>query len=251
MDLAFVTRLGLLLIRPGLLVATAPPFGAQYTPTPVKIGLSVVLGIVMAPLATMPSSVTLAVLTVIAAREAAIGLALGMAVRILMAGAELAGQLAGFQLGFAYAATVDPQTGARNNVVGSLYGTFTLLIYLLLNGHHALLKALAESYRALPIGTGHVTPTIAASITSMLGVVFVFGVQVAAPIVVVLLVAELALGLVSRAAPALHLIVVGAPLRLMAGLLALAAAIGVLPNAVARLVTPTLELAGRLALAFR
>ncbi len=216
-----------------------------------KIGLSVVLGIVMAPLATMPSSVTLAVLTVIAAREAAIGLALGMAVRILMAGAELAGQLAGFQLGFAYAATVDPQTGARNNVVGSLYGTFTLLIYLLLNGHHALLKALAESYRALPIGTGHVTPTIAASITSMLGVVFVFGVQVAAPIVVVLLVAELALGLVSRAAPALHLIVVGAPLRLMAGLLALAAAIGVLPNAVARLVTPTLELAGRLALAFR
>jgi flagellar biosynthetic protein FliR len=251
MDLAFVTRLGLLLIRPGLLVSTAPPFGAQYTPTPVKLGLSIVLGVVMAPLVAMPTSVTLAVLTVLVAREAVIGLALGMSVRILMAGAEVAGQLAGFQLGFAYAATVDPQTGARNNVVASLYSSLTLLTYLLLNGHHALLRALAESYRVMPIGLGHVEAGVLRATMAMMGVVFAFGVQVAAPIVVVLLIAELALGLVSRAAPALHLIVVGAPLRLMAGLVALAAAIGVLPNAVARLVTPTLELAGRLALAFR
>jgi flagellar biosynthetic protein FliR len=251
MDLTFVTRFGLLLIRPGLLIATAPPFGGQYTPAPVKIGLSVVLGLAIAPSVAMPGTVGTAALVVLAAREAAIGLALGLAVRILLAGAELAGQLAGFQLGFAYAATVDPQTGARNNLVATLYSSLALLTFLGTNGHHALLRALAESYQALPIGFGRLDPGIARIVASMLGVVFVFGTQVAAPIVIVLLVAEVAVGLIGRVAPALNLMVIGFPIRLLAGLIALAAAIGVVPSLTARLVGPALELAGRLAHAFR
>jgi flagellar biosynthesis protein FliR len=251
MDLAFVTRLGLLLVRPGLLVAAAPPFGALYTPTPVKIGLSVVLGIALAPSVALPADVGMAALVVILAREAAIGLALALSVRALMAGAELAGQLAGFQLGFAYAATVDPQTGARNSVVAALYSSLTLLTFLGINGHHALLKALAESYRAMPVGLGHVDASMARSVTSLLGLLFVFGTQLAAPIVIVLLVVEVAIGLISRAAPALNLMVLGFPIRLLAGLVALAAAIGVVPSVVTRLVVPALEMAGRLAFAFR
>jgi flagellar biosynthesis protein FliR len=251
MDLAFVTRLGLLLVRPGLLVAAAPPFGALYTPTPVKIGLSVVLGLALAPAVPLPGEVGLAALTVILAREAAIGLALAMSVRALMAGAEVAGQLAGFQLGFAYAATVDPQTGARNGVVAALYTSLVLLTFLGINGHHALLRALAESYRALPVGLGRVDASMATSVASLLGLVFVFGTQVAAPIVIVLLVVEVAIGLISRAAPAMNLMVLGFPIRLLAGLVALAAAIGVVPSVVSRLVVPALEMAGRLAYGFR
>jgi flagellar biosynthesis protein FliR len=251
MDLTLIARLGLLLIRPGLLVASAPPFGGLYTPAPVKIGLSVVLGITMAPLVAMPADLGVAALAVMAAREAAIGLALALAVRSLMAGAELAGQLAGFQLGFAYAATVDPQTGARNSVVAALYSSVTLLTFLAVNGHHALLRALAESYRAMPIGLGHIDAGVAKSVASLLGLVFVFGTELAAPIVIVLLIVEVAVGLISRAAPALNLMVVGFPIRLLAGLAALAAAIGVVPGVVARLVVPALELAGRLAYGFR
>jgi flagellar biosynthesis protein FliR len=251
MDLDFVTRLGLLLVRPGLLIAAAPPFGALYTPTPVKIGLSVVLGIALAPSVALPGSIGLAALVVIIAREAAIGLALALSVRLLMAGAELAGQLAGFQLGFGYAATVDPQTGARNSVVGALYTSLTLLTLLAINGHHALLKALAESYQAVPIGIGHVSSGMAKQIADMLGLLFVFGMQVAAPIVVVLLIVEVAVGLISRAAPSLNLMVIGFPVRLVAGLVALAAAVGVVPSVVSRLVLPALEMAGRLAYGFR
>jgi flagellar biosynthetic protein FliR len=250
-DLAIITRLALLLIRPGFLVATAPPFGGQYTPVPVKVGLSVVLGIAISPTVAMPASLTLAALTVMAIREAAIGLALGLSIRILMAGAELAGQLTGFQLGFAYAATVDPQTGARNNLIAALYSSITLLTFLGINGHHALLRALAESYQAMPIGIGHVDSQMATSVAALLGLLFVFGTQMAAPIVIVLLVAELAVGLISRAAPALNLMVIGFPIRLLAGLVALAAAVGVVPSVVTRLVMPALELAGRLAYGFR
>lgn len=251
MDLAFVTRLGLLLVRPGLLVAAAPPFGALYTPVPVKIGLSVVLGLALAPSVALPGDVGVAALTVILAREAAIGLALALSVRTLMAGAELAGQLAGFQLGFGYAAAVDPQTGARNSIVAALYSSLTLLTFLVINGHHALLRALAESYRAMPVGLGHIDAGMAGSVAALLGLLFVFGTQVAAPIVIVLLIVELAVGLVSRAAPALNLMVIGFPIRLLAGLIALAAAIGVVPSVVSRLVVPALEMAGRLAFGFR
>jgi flagellar biosynthesis protein FliR len=251
MDLSFVTRLGLLLVRPGLLIAAAPPFGALYTPVPVKIGLSVVLGIVLAPSVAIPGTVGLPALAVMMAREAAIGLALALSVRALMAGAELAGQLAGFQLGFGYAAMVDPQTGARNSTVGALYSSLALLTFLGIDGHHALLKALAESYREMPIGLGHVGAGMASQVASLLGLLFVFGTQVASPVVIVLLVAEVAIGLVSRAAPALNMMVIGFPVRLIAGLVALSAAIGVVPAVVSRLVVPALEMAGRLAYSLR
>jgi flagellar biosynthetic protein FliR len=247
MDLSLVMRLGILLVRPGLLVAAAPPFGALYTPVPVKIGLSVVLGLVLAPSIHVPGSVGAAPLAVILAREAAIGLALALSVRVLMAGAELAGQLAGFQLGFSYAAAVDPQTGARNSIVAALYSSLALLTFLGIDGHHALLKALAESYRELPVGLGGVDAAMATQIANLLGLLFVFGTQVAAPVVIVLLVAEVAVGLVSRVAPALNMMVLGFPIRLIAGLVALAATIGVVPTVVSRMVVPALEMAGRLA----
>ena len=250
-DLSFVTRLGILLVRPGALVLAAPPFGGLYTPTPVKIGLSVVLGLAMAPAVNLPGEVSGAALTVIAAREMAIGVALAFAVRVLLAGAELGGQLAGFQLGFGYAAVVDPQTGARNNLLASLYSSMTLFTFLATNAHHSLLRALAETYRAMPIGFGHLDGSLGQSVASLLGLIFVFGTRVAAPVVIVLLVVELAVGLISRAAPSLNLMAIGFPLRLLAGLVALAGTIGVVPSVVAHLVVPALELAGRLAFGFR
>lgn len=250
-ELGFVFRLGLLLVRPGALILAAPPFGGLYTPAPVKIGLSVVLAVAMAPLVAVPADLPAAALGVIVAREIAIGLSLAFAVRLLLAGAELGGQLTAFQLGFAYAATVDPNTGARNNVLASLYSALTLFTFLALNAHHALLRALAESYKAIPIGVGHIDQTLGRTVAALLGLVFVFGTQVAAPVVIVLLLVELAIGLISRAAPALNLMVIGFPLRLLAGLFALAATIAVVPSMVARLVVPALELAGRVAFAFR
>jgi|WetSurMetagenome_2_1015567.scaffolds.fasta_scaffold61912_2 flagellar biosynthesis protein FliR len=251
MDLAFVTRLGLMLVRPGLLIAAAPPFGALYTPAPVKIGLSVVLAIVLAPSVDVPATAGIAPLAVILAREAAIGFALALSVRVLMAGAELAGQLAGFQLGFAYAAAVDPQTGARNSTVGALYTSLALLTFLGVDGHHTLLRALAQSYRDVPVGLGHVGSGMAAQVGNLLGLLFVFGTQVASPVVIVLLVAEVATGLVARVAPALNMMVIGFPVRLIAGLIALAATVGAVPAVVSRLLVPALEMAGRLAYSLR
>ena len=103
-------------------------------------------------------------LAVVVAREAAIGLALGFALRALIAGAEFAGHLSGQQIGFSYGATIDPQSGVRNNMLATLYGMLATLGFLAINGHHAVLRALARPGRVVvvdavcsgrPAGTVH------------------------------------------------------------------------------------------------
>jgi flagellar biosynthesis protein FliR len=247
MDLAFVLRLGVLLVRPSALVAMAPPFGGAYTPVLVKIGFSVILALVLAPAIALPPVAGSVALVVIIAREVLIGVALAMTVRLLLAGVELAGQLAGFQLGLMYAGTVDPQTGARDNAIASLYANLALFTFLAIDAHHVLLRGLARSYAWLPVGMGGVDASLAPLVAKMLGAVFVIGAQLAAPIVVVLLVVELALGLLTRAAPALNMMVIGFPIRLIAGLLVLAATISVVPGITQTVIPPLVDLMTRVA----
>jgi flagellar biosynthetic protein FliR len=251
MDLGFVLRLGVLLVRPGALIAAAPPFGGMYTPVAVKVGLVVILAVVLAPVVPLSDGLAGAGLVLVIAREVLIGFALALAIRLLLAGAELAGQLAGFQLGFAYAATVDPQTGARNNVVASIYANLALISFVGINAHHILLRTLSQSYSTLPVGIGHVGGDMAAVVMRMLGAVFVIGAQLAAPVVIVLLIVELAMGLLTRSVPSLNIMVIGYPLRLIAGLLALGAAIAAVPPLVKSTVPFLVDLARALAQAFK
>jgi flagellar biosynthetic protein FliR len=251
MDLSFVFRLGLLLVRPAALLATAPPFGGSYTPAWVKIGMSLILAIFVAPTVTVPGVASAAMLAVVAGRELMIGIALAMAVRVMLAGVELAGQLAGFQLGFAYAAAVDPQTGARNNLIATLYGNLALFSFLAINAHYLLLRAFAQSYASVPIGLGGVDAGLGALIAQTLGAIFVVGVQLAAPIVIVLLIVELGLGLLTRAAPALNMMILGFPVRLLAGLIVLAATVSIVPAITHGMVPTLVDLAMRVVRTFR
>jgi flagellar biosynthetic protein FliR len=111
------------------------------------------------------------------------------------------------------------------------------------NTHHRLLAALVDSYAAVPVGLGAVNPSLVDSVSRMLGLVFVIGVRIAAPIIVVLLVVELALGLAGRVAPALNVMMSGAPIRLAIGLLVAAATVQTIPPIVERYVPVALTLA--------
>jgi len=249
-DFLAVERLGLLLVRPGVLVLASPAFGGVYAPAYVKVGLTVILGLVLSPLVSLPA-IDPGLLPLLLMREAVIGLALAMAVRVLIAGAEFGGHLIGFQIGFSYSAIVDPQSGVRNNLIAALHGMIALLTFLSINGHHALIRALAASYESLPIGPGHVNASLVGTITQMFGVIFTLGAHLAAPVVVALVLVELALGLISRSAPALNLMAVGFPIRIVAGLVALAAGLRVGPPLMRGVGTLALDLGERLALAFR
>lgn len=250
-ELTPIARLGLLLIRPGMLVIAAPAFGSAFAPQIVKIGIVLLVSLSLVPVVVLPATINPAAIGVIALRETIIGLALALSVRIVLAGAELAGHLAGFQLGFAYASLVDPQSGARNNVMSALYGSLALFVFLSINAHHEMLQALGASYEVLPVGVGGIGGNLATLVAGILGLIFTTGVRLALPVVLVLLVVELALGLMARAMPSLNLMVTAAPIRLLVGLTAVATVLELLPHAVRTAVTPALELAAKLAAAFR
>lgn len=241
-----LAALGVLLVRPGALVLATPIFGGAFVPPTIRVALTAILAVLLFPAVTVPGSLTPAGLALLVIGETVIGVALALSIRVLVAGAELAGYLGGFQIGLSFAATVDPSTGGRNNVVSVLYASMATVAFLGVNGHHALLRALVLSYETLPPGAWQVDALGAAAVTRLLGLVFLIGAQLAMPLIIVLLLVEVGLGLASRAAPALHLMTLGFGVRLAIGLAALAVAIQVVPAAIARYAPAALEAASKL-----
>jgi flagellar biosynthetic protein FliR len=250
-DLSTIIRFALLLVRPGMIVMAAPGLGGTHVPTHVKIGLTVLLTAALAPSVPVPLASNDVSLTMLIARELVIGLSISLAVRAIIAAAELAGHLSGFQIGFSYAATVDPITGARNTVVTTLYGMLALLAFFAINGHHEVLRALAISYVELPIGAGGIDDSILIGVRQILALVFTVGARLAAPIIVVLLIVELAVGLIARTAPSLSFMVIGYPLRLIVGLAVLALMVATVPAVTNSVVGRALSIGLDLAAAFR
>jgi len=248
---AALTGLVLLLVRPGMLVIATPFLGAVNAPPQVRVGLTVLIAVLLASHVAVPPAVPAGGLPLVILREMAIGLALALAIRVLIFAAEFTGHFTGYQIGLSLGSLIDPATGVRNNVLAILYAQLATVIALVLNVHHALLRALADSYAALPIGLGGIGDTLAESVSRMLGLVFVLGLRLAMPVIVVLLLVELALGLVARVAPSLNVIVAGAPVRLVVGLLVVASSLAMLPSLISRYVPTVLDLGSDMAGAFR
>jgi flagellar biosynthetic protein FliR len=248
---ASIAAFGLLLVRPGMLVIGTPFLGAVQAPVQMRIGLTILLAVILAPFVTLPPELSTGALVVVTLREIAIGLALAFSIQVLIAGAEFAGHFAGYQIGLSMGSLIDPATGVRNYVLAVLYANVAMVICLASNVHHLLLRALADSYTALPVGLGRIDGSLATTVSRVLGLVFVIGVRIAAPLIVVLLLVELTLGLLARVAPSLNVMTAGAPVRALVGLLIIATSIGALPGLVARYIPSLLQSAALLAGAFR
>jgi len=251
MDLAVLARFALLLVRPGTLLLLAPGLGGAFLQPATKIGLTVLLAIGLLPSVPVGGGTIDVPLTIIVAREAAIGLSIAFVMRALVVGAEFAGHLSGFQIGFSYGATIDPQSGVRNNMLATLYGMLATLGFLAVNGHHMMLRALAASYARLPIGGGHVDESLVGSVRDILALVFTVAVRLAAPMIAILIVVELAVGLISRASPALSFMVIGYPIRIIVGLFVLGLMIGTIPAVTNSLIETALRIGGHAAGGFR
>jgi flagellar biosynthetic protein FliR len=243
--------LGVLLVRPGMLILATPFFGGTFAPATLRVGVTVLLAILVAPFVRVPEALPATALTVVLVREVAIGLALAFAIRVLVVAAEFAGHFMGYQIGLSLGSLIDPQTGVRNSTLALLYANVAVVVCLATNAHHALIRALADSYQALPIGVGGVDASLVASVSRLLGLVFVLGVRIAAPVVIVMLLVEVGLALLARVAPSLNVMTAGAPVRLAVGLLVVAATVSVLPLVITRALPIVFDAAAAAAGAFR
>lgn len=219
------------------LIAAAPLFGNLSVPIRVKIGFGLMLTLVIAPtVPALPAAdpMSLAGLLILM-QQLVIGLAMGFAMRIVLAAVEMAGEIAGLTMGFGFATFFDPQTRARSSAIAQFLSLLTLMIFLAANVHLMLLQVLAESFVSLPISASPMGTSGFRQIASWGSLIFAAGVQLALPIIAALLITNIALGVLTRAAPQLNLFGIGFPITLGAGFIVLMLSLPYLATPLGRL----------------
>jgi flagellar biosynthesis protein FliR len=156
-------------------------------------------------------------------REVLLGAALAMAASMVFIGVRMAGNLLGIQMGFSIVNVFDPNTASEVSLVGQLQELLAIFIFLLVDGHHFLLRALSFSLQRVPPGGNLAPAALAGALLPMAGTMFVTTLQVGAPVLGALFLTDAALGFVARAVPQMNVFIVGIPVKIGVGLLLLIA----------------------------
>src|SRR6202041_2159134 len=220
----WVSRMWWPALRISGFVLTAPAASEATVPGQVKIVLILALAFLLAPLVEVPPSLSIfsAAGVIAAVLELLVGISIGMVVQLTFEALIFAGQSISLTMGLGFATLVDPQHGAQVPVLGQMFMIFGTLTYLAINGHLMLLGALAQSFHTLPIGA-HFDQGIFLSVVLWGAHVFDTGLLIALPAVIALVIVNLALGVVTRAAPQLNLFGIGFTITLMSGFFVLLA----------------------------
>ncbi|HAF41853.1 MAG TPA: flagellar biosynthetic protein FliR [Sphingobium sp.] len=215
------------MIRPGAAFIAAPVFGAPAVPLQLRLILALALG-----LAALNSvSITLpqdgvasfeGVMLVMG--EILAGLAMGFAVQIGYAAAFVAGETIGNAMGLNFAAMVDPSSGQSTQVLGQFLSILATFLLLGMDGHLLLASFVVQSYTAVPPGAAMLSNDTVWRLIEFGGSLMGMGVTVALPVAFALVLVQIVMGMLSRAAPSLNLFAVGMPVAMMAGLVLLAIA---------------------------
>jgi flagellar biosynthetic protein FliR len=153
--------------------------------------------------------------------ELLLGLVLGLSVRLILTGFEMAGQFMGFQMGFTIVNVVDPQSGSQTSIMAQFSYILAILIFLMANGHHYLIQALARSFELVPPGGFVPHAEVFAKLAKLSSHMFTVALKIAAPVMSSLLLATIALGIVSKTVPQMNILIVGFPLNIGIGLVLL------------------------------
>jgi flagellar biosynthesis protein FliR len=245
----WVGRLWWPTLRVGGFVLTAPIASETAIPGRVKIILSVALAFLMSPLVQIPASLSIfsAAGLLAAVQELLIGVAIGMVVQLTFEALIFAGQSISMTMGLGFATLVDPQRGANTTVLGQMFMILGLLTYLAINGHLMLLGTLAGSFQTLPIGAAHVDKSFLLSVVLWGARVFESGLLIALPAVIALVIVNLALGVVTRAAPQLNLFGIGFTITLLCGFFVLMVGLDGIMAGILNLINSALDAAADLA----
>ena len=208
------------------LLLVAPVFSARNVPAMVKAGLVVLLTVLMTPMATAAlEGATPAVTPAAMLTEALVGFAIGLGAALLVGAAEAAGELMAIQIGLSGAALLDPVNQHQVPALGQLMQLTALAILLALDLHLVMLDALGASARLLPVG-GAMDPGAGLLALVQTGsLLFVLGLRFAAPVIAAVLVANVALAALSRAAPQLNILQLAFPVQIAIGLATLIASL--------------------------
>ena len=230
------------------LVMTAPVIGTRTVPVRIRLMVAIAITALLSPV--LPAQAVVEPFSaqglLISIQQVLIGAALGLAVRIVFAMLEIAGQIVAMQMGLGFAAMVDPQTGSQVPVVSQFYMVMATLMYIGMDGHLMLFQVLADSFTHVPIAVGGIGRDGLSMILDWSAWLLTHAVLIAMPAMVALMIINLAFGVMARAAPQLNIFVVGFPVMIIVGTAFMLLTLGGLDDHLSRAFVRALETASRL-----
>jgi flagellar biosynthetic protein FliR len=211
----------LVLLRVSIFLLMFPIFSSAVFPATLKMGLAMVISllfysVVPVDLTRFPMDAISTGLLILA--EVMVGLTLGLCLRIFFGSVQLAGQVIGFQMGFAMINVVDPQSGANVSIMDQLGYWVCVVVFLMLNGHHIIISALINSFELVPVGVFMMQKIVLVKLLDLAGGLFLVAIKIGAPVITALFFVSVGFGLVSKFAPQMNVMIVAFPLKIVAGL---------------------------------
>jgi flagellar biosynthetic protein FliR len=227
----------LAMVRAGAWVAVIPPFNHRSIPVSVRAGIAAALALSMTSVLRpqLPSSFDMPTLIGLVAVQALAGVGLGLIVRILLTAVTSAGSLIDLFGGFTISTAYDPNLNAQSAIWGRFYELLTVVLLFAVQGDLLLVRGFLTSFNAVPLrgpGIGLLSSTMLNAVTTYFGAAL----EIAAPLLVVLFLAQVILGLVSRAAPAMNVMAISFPFMILLTILLAGLAVPLIPGAVDSLV---------------
>ena len=194
-----------------------PLFSARSVAAGYKAGTGLLIAFLLMDTAVMTGAPVSDpyLLLLLVMKEIFIGLTVGFVVRILFMTVYVAGELISLQAGFGFARFMDPYTNTQVSELSQLLNILTLMIFFAMDGHHIVIKGLAQSFKDLPLGGAALKGPLFEYLVEATGKVFSLGLKVGAPLVITLFLVEISMGILSRMIPQVQAFVEGMPLKIM------------------------------------
>lgn len=212
----------LVLSRVAGIFAALPVFGGRRLPIRIRVVTVFMITLVCFPtltvsIPTLPSDAFS--LALLALSELMVGLTLAFITQIIFAAVEFSGQIIGMQMGLTISSIIDPAQGTQTQIMSVIQTLFATLMFLALNIHHLFIRAIIDSFKAIPLGGWHLNGELVNFLVQRTADIFVIGIRLAAPVMVALLLTTVALGIMARAFPQMNVFMISMPLNIGLGLI--------------------------------
>lgn len=204
-------------VRIMAMLATAPIFDNRAINRRVRIGLAGMTALLLSASLPAPPPLSAPEAPLLLLQQILIGVSMGFSMRLVFAAFEMAGDLLGLQMGLAFAQFIDPSKGSQSPLIGSFLGLLATLAFLSMDGHLMILATLVKTFEVVPISSNLGVVNFQ-SIVLAGSLMFMLSLQIALPVLAALVVCNVVLGVLARAAPQLNVMSIGFAITIGVGL---------------------------------
>lgn len=221
------------------LFIVSPILGHKSIPPTIKVGLAMILAVILVPVVSETTNLEISslwLLAGLAAKEMLVGFIIGLFFAFLFIAIRMSGNIAGYQMSLLIANIMDPESNSNVSLVGEFWYILATLIFLAIDGHHAIISAFADSYKLIPIGVFNFSGPAGELLIRYSAYTFTIAIKIVAPVMITLFLTTVSLGIVARTVPQMNIFIVGIPLKIGVGFLVMAAALPIFRYIVEKMV---------------